>query len=151
MRTYDIEARATSTAAPHIVFEVIAATEQWPNWAIQDEATLEHEGAETRQGVGAVRRFRTGKYVLRERVVEYQPPKRFAYELLSGMPVKGYRAEVTLEPTADGGTAIRWHSAFRPKIPGTGSMIRRRLATIIQGTTDRLAAHSAALDAKREG
>jgi len=150
MRTYDIEARSTSAAAPDTVFEVIAATEQWPNWAIQDEATLEHEGAENRQGVGAIRRFRTGKYVLRERVVEYQPPRRFVYELLSGMPVKGYRGEVTLEPTADGGTAIRWHSTFRPKIPGTGSMIRGRLAAIIQGTIDRLAAHAAALDAKRE-
>jgi uncharacterized protein YndB with AHSA1/START domain len=146
MRTYDIAANATTAAAPATVFDIIADTERWPSWALQDEASLESEGREVRQGVGAVRRMRTGRYLLREQVVEYEPGRRFGYVLLSGLPVKDYRADVTLEPAA-AGTSIRWHSTFRAKIPGTGSMVRRRLQDIIQDTTDKLAAYAAAVEA----
>jgi hypothetical protein len=40
-----------------------------------------------------------------------------AYELLSGLPIRDYRAGVTLAPAAEGGTAIRWRSSFRPGFP----------------------------------
>jgi hypothetical protein len=52
---------------------------------------------------------------------------RFAYEFLSGLPVRDYRAEVTLTPASDAGTHIRWRSRFAPKIPGTGWLLRRQL------------------------
>jgi hypothetical protein len=65
--------------------------------------------------------------------------------LRSGLPVRGYRADVDLEPDGQG-TAIRSRSSFDPKLPGTGWLIRRRLARITERFVRGLAAHAAALD-----
>jgi hypothetical protein len=75
----------------------------------------------------------------RERVTVLEPPSRFGYELLSGLPIRDYRAEVTLAPAADGGTDIRWRSTFAALIPGTGWMMRRRLGRFIAETAQGLA------------
>jgi Polyketide cyclase / dehydrase and lipid transport len=55
--------------------------------------------------------------------VEYEPTHRFSYVLRSGMPVREYRADVTL--TASGsGTDIVWRGKFIPSVPGTGPLLR---------------------------
>jgi hypothetical protein len=59
--------------------------------------------------------------------------------------MRGYRADVDLEPK-DGGTAIRWHSTFTAKWPGTGGLLRRGLGRFIQQCVDGLAAHAAQVD-----
>jgi len=46
---------------------------------------------------------------------------------------------VTLTPTAEGGTTIRGRSSFRAKLPGTGWLVRRRLAQFIAETAEGLA------------
>jgi hypothetical protein len=61
------------------------------------------------------------------------------YEFVSGLPIRDYRAEVTLSPAADGGTAIRWRSSFRAKLPVTGWLVRRRLTQFIAETAEGLA------------
>ncbi len=81
---------------------------------------------------------------MREEVVELRPDRRFSYVLLSGLPVRGYRADVDLEPTTEG-TLIRWRASFDPTIPGTGWLIRRRLAGITQRFVRGLAERAAAL------
>jgi hypothetical protein len=70
------------------------------------------------------------------------------YALRSGLPVRGYRADVDLEPNGQG-TAIRSRSSFDPKWPGTGWLIRRRLSGITDGFVRGLAAHAAAVDEDR--
>jgi hypothetical protein len=77
-------------------------------------------------------------------VVEVVPGRRFSYALLSGLPLRGYRANVDLTP-ADGGTTIHWRSSFTPKVPGTGWIFRWALGTFIQRCVDGLAAHAATL------
>jgi len=115
------------------VWALLADARSWPQWTPFDEATVE-EG----QGLGELRRFRTGRRTTRERVSGFEPPQRLTYELVSGIPIRDYRAEVTLTP--DGaGTAIRWHSHFRAKIPGTGGIARRQLQRFIEQTAEGLA------------
>ena len=46
------------------------------------------------------------------------------YELLEGMRVRGYKAEVTLEPTAQGGTVVRWRSTYERAGPVTALLLR---------------------------
>ena len=65
--------------------------------------------------------------------------RRFAYTHASSLPVRDYRGEIDLTPTA-GGTEIRWVSTFLPKIPGTGALMRRGLDGFIAAMTDGLAA-----------
>ena len=130
----EIDKRAISAAPPERVWELLADGRTWATWAPFDESTVE-EGA----GVGELRRYRAGRRTTRERVTALEPPRRLAYELVSGIPIRDYRAEVTLHPVEGGGTEIHWHSTFRAKIPGTGWFAQRRLARFIEQTATGLA------------
>src|SRR5919197_1150996 len=68
-----------------------------------------------------------------------EPPRRFVYEFLSGLPIRDYRAEVTLDPGPEGATTVRWHSTFRAKVPGTGWAMRWSLKRFIAETAEGLA------------
>lgn len=130
----EIDVQARSAAPAERVWALLADVTTWPRWASFDDAQVE-----SGDGVGEVRRFRAGRVTTRERVIGLDPPRRYAYEFLSGLPIREYRAEVTLSPGSDGGTVIRWRSSFRPKLPGTGWLVRRRLAQFIDQTADGLA------------
>jgi hypothetical protein len=135
-----IHVEERSAAAPAAVFALLARTEGWPEWSSMSKGELEEPapGSEP-EGVGALRRFTTGRRVSRERVVVFDPDRQLSYELLSGLPLGGYRADVTLAPTDDGGTLITWHSTFRPARRATGWLYRAALGRFIARTARQLA------------
>jgi hypothetical protein len=105
-----------------------------------DETTLERPApGPDPDGVGAIRRFRTGRTTSREEVLEFEPDRHLAYTLLSGLPLKDYRATVDLRPDGTG-TAITWRSTFRPKFPGTGWIYRLALGKFLERLIASLAA-----------
>lgn len=65
-------------------------------------------------GVKAVR-FRYPVSV--EEILDVEPGKRLAYTVLRGIPVRNYRAEVTLTASPDG-TLIRWGASWDRTIMG---------------------------------
>src|SRR4051812_45787911 len=134
---------AWSSAAPEAVYRLMRDGSTWPVWSPIGSFRLEREGNRGGESVGAIRVFTTGRAKSVEEIVELQPDRRLSYILLSGLPIREYRADVDLEPR-DGGTAIQWRSTFRPKIPGTGWLIRRALGKFIKRCVDGLAAHAAA-------
>ncbi|HZR12815.1 MAG TPA: SRPBCC family protein [Acidimicrobiia bacterium] len=144
MAHQDIDVRAESSAPPEDVFALLADGATWPVWSPIGSFQLEEPARGGGEGVGAIRVFRTGRTTSRERVVEVVPDRRFSYALLSGIPIRDYRADVDLTRTPSGGTAIRWHSTFTAKIPGTGGMIRRKLHAFIGECVRGLAQHAAA-------
>jgi uncharacterized protein YndB with AHSA1/START domain len=148
---YSISVHVESRAAPDRVWALLADTASWADWAPFDEAELESEGGDEREGVGAVRRFRSGRRTTRERVVAFVAPERFAYELISGVPVSDYGAEVTLEPSEGGGTSISWESQFRGKFPVPGALVRRSLEGFIRETAEGLARAAEAQRADQPG
>jgi hypothetical protein len=136
-----VDARARTTASPATVHALLRDGATWPEWGAVDTFALEQAGPDGGESVGAIRQFRTGRrYRMREQIVEIVPDRRFSYALLSGLALRGYRADVDLTPV-DGGTDIRWHSTFRAKVPGTGWIYRRALqrATerFVQGLAER--------------
>jgi len=133
-----IERTATSTADPPAVYALLADSSTWPDWSPLGTFALIEPGDGSPEGVGAVRLFVTGRHKSRERVVERRPGEAFAYVLEEGLPLRDYRADVTLTP-ADAGTLIRWRSTFRAKVPGTGWLYRRELGKFIGRTVDGLA------------
>jgi len=133
-----IERTATSTADPPAVYALLADGSTWPDWSPLGTFALIEPGDGSPEGVGAVRLFVTGRHKSRERVVERRPGEAFAYVLEEGLPLRDYRADVTLTP-ADAGTLIRWRSTFRAKVPGTGWLYRRELGKFIGRTVDGLA------------
>lgn len=141
-----IDKTAETTASPATVFDLLRRGSTWPEWSKLDRFELESEGVEGGESVGAVRVFQTGRTTSRERVIAVESDERFGYALLSGLPLRDYQAFVTLTPTATG-TAIRWRSTFRPKVPGTGRLYRLVLGRFIQGMVHDLAAHAASVRA----
>jgi hypothetical protein len=147
MSTRHIRVNARSAAAPAAVFALVRDGATWPRVSELGSFELAEPAPDGTEGVGALRVFRTrtlGRtYVSRERIVELEPDRRFAYELASGLSLRGYRAEIDLEPLEDRGTELRMHSSFSAKVPGTGWVYQRRLADLLRGLAEGLAAAAA--------
>jgi len=142
MRDQVIDVHAWTAASPAEVYRLLRSGATWPTWSPIDAFTLEREGHDGGESLGAVRVFHTGRATSHEEIVELQPDRRFSYALQHGLPIRDYRADVDLE-ARDGGTAIHWHSRFRAALPGTGPLFRIALGRFIQRCADGLAAHAA--------
>lgn len=124
MARQEIDVRETTQADPPAVWRLLGDSSTWPSWTPIDSFELERAGGSN--GVGEVRAFKTGRVRVREEIVERQTERRLSYKLLSGLAVRDYRADIDLTP-GPAGTAIRWHTTFEAKIPGTGWLYRRAL------------------------
>lgn len=123
---------ARSAAPRERVFALLADATSWPRWAgpLIVRGWFEREGDPPPGGVGAIRRLGLGAASSREEIVVYEPPARLEYTILSGLPVRGYRATVQL--SRDGaGTRIDWSGRFEPLLPGTGGLLQRFLVGMI--------------------
>ncbi len=141
-----VDASARTTASPEQVYALVRDGATWPEWSTLDSFELERPGETEHEGLGAIRVFRTKRFpkpvVSREEIVELVPNRRLGYVLLSGLAVRDYRAFVDVEPDGEG-TRIRWHSSFRPVVPGTGGLYRRALQKIMEKSVRGLADHAA--------
>jgi hypothetical protein len=113
------------------VFAVIADASRYHEWTFMRRSWLDEEGRPPPDGVGALRRFGTFPVFSREEVVAFQPPRRLAYVLRSGMPVRAYRATVDLTPRGTG-TDISWRGELEP-FPGTGFLMARVVGRMLRG------------------
>ena len=136
-----VEVHADSKASPDAVWQLLADVTTWPSWSSFDEASYEREGDTDRHGLGAIRRLRIKKLRSREHVLAFDPPRHFAYDYEGSLPLKNYRGDVTLTPSADGsgGTRITWHSEFDTKIPGIGWGMRRSMKKVLTDLSAQLA------------
>jgi uncharacterized protein YndB with AHSA1/START domain len=140
MKIHRIAADATSEAGPDAVWALLSDRSTWPSWSPLGAHTGERPGADgTPDGLGGIAQFVTGRTRVREEIVELEPPRRLSYALLSGLPLRDYRAVVELTP-AGGGTRIRWSATFTPQRPGTGWLYGLVLARIFRGMVTGLAA-----------
>ena len=116
-----ISGEATSSAPPAAVWRLLADVGEWPRWGSWSKSGVEGGGE---QRLGAVRTLTRWPFNLREEITAWEPERRMDYTLLSGMNVKGYRASVTLSPTDDGGTLVRWDSQYDKADPVTALILR---------------------------
>jgi uncharacterized protein YndB with AHSA1/START domain len=98
-----IEASSVINRPVSDVWNLVADTSTWPKWA-----PVYLEVVQTSTGpidVGATFHSRhPSNRTLDEKLVEYDPHRRFAFEFISG-PIKGSRETYTMEETADEGKA----------------------------------------------
>ncbi len=134
----EIDIRTTTDADPATVWRLLGDSATWPAWTPIE--TFERVRAGGPDGVGEIRTFTTGRVTVREEIVERRTERRLSYELLGGLAVRGYRADIDLTRGPGGhGTEIRWHTTFTAKLPGSGWLYRRGLRRATQQFVDGLA------------
>jgi len=128
---------ATTSAPVDEVWPLVGRARHWSDWSFLTRSVLEREGSPDIDGVGAVRHFTRYGVGSREEVVAWDPPYHLAYRILSGFPVRNYRADVTLAVEGTG-TRIDWSGTFDPKWPGTGRLLDVVLPAMMQRFADAL-------------
>jgi uncharacterized protein YndB with AHSA1/START domain len=117
----NIEVVATTSGSPAAVWALLADASRWASWGSWSKVEVEGGG---RQGPGSVRVLVRAPFRVRERITEWMPRERMAYELIDGMHVRGYKATVTLQETPEGGAVVRWRSTYDRADPFTALVLR---------------------------
>ena len=121
------------------VWEAISDHRGLDQWLIPGaKITLEPEGQDDPNGVGAVRVIRAAGVDVAERIVEFVPQERFSYTLLRGAPITNHLGEVRLEDHPKG-TTVRWSIRFDATLPGTGAILSAGIRVFIGMGLRRLA------------
>lgn len=104
-----------STGSPQRVFDVLADIPNWSKWGgpLIMRSWVERPGDPPPGGVGAIRALGTKHVGSREEIAAYDPPRHLAYTILSGAPVRNYRADVTIAPDGTG-SRITWEGSYQP-------------------------------------
>lgn len=103
-------------APPEVVFDVLTDHRRYPEITPLRKAELEREGEPAPNGLGAIRVLTVAGPPMREEVIAYEPPFRFAYKILSGLPVRDHVGTVELQPN-DGGSEVTYALKTTPTIP----------------------------------
>ena len=106
-------------APPETVFDVLTDHRLYARITPLRKSVLEREGEPAPNGVGAIRVLGAVGPPLREEVIAYQPPSRFAYKLLSGAPVRDHVGTVELSPEGEG-TRMVYAVRTVPTLPLVG-------------------------------
>jgi uncharacterized protein YndB with AHSA1/START domain len=134
-----IEIRAEVPAPREEVWKLLTDYEGWPEWSDLAEVVVRHPGDPAPGGLGAIRVIRSRGLALQEEVTSFEPPARTTYTLTEGLPVRDYQGEVRLS-ASPAGTELLWSVTFRPRIPGTGWLLRRLVEASLRALIDALRA-----------
>jgi len=129
-----------SAGSPQRVWELLADGAGWSQWAgpMIVRSWWEREGEPAPGGVGAIRALGLPRLGSREQIVAFDPPTHLAYTILSGAPVRGYRADVDVEPDG-GGTRIRWRGTYTPTATWAAPLIHLVLTRAVRSIGRHLA------------
>lgn len=126
-------------ASPQTVFALLSDSSTYPKWGPVSGYEMERPGFTAPHGVGEIRVLSNlGIFRVREEIVELVPNRLMAYTLLSGLPMRDYRGETTLEALANGGTRFTWKSSFLA-VNGNGWFMKPFMAWVLATMTAALA------------
>ena len=132
MSQLHVEAEQTARATPGAVWALVSDVNRYPEWGPWSAAGYQRPGDDSPRGPGAVQWLRSARRAyLRhpktiEKILEVEENHRLVYTVIGGIPVRNYRAEVTLTPVADG-TRIRWAATWDTTLGGR--LVERGLRT----------------------
>lgn len=118
MRKLQVEAKGTSSASPDVVWALLTDANSYPRWGPWNDGGYARRVTEPSRK-GSVQWFRYGRRTVSvEEILEVEAPRRLVYTVVQGIPVKDYRAEVTLTSTSSDGTLIRWAATWDSTVMG---------------------------------
>jgi uncharacterized protein YndB with AHSA1/START domain len=136
-----VRAEATTRATPETLWTLLADATSYAQWGPWNDSGWEHPNA---KGRDARRYLRYGRTTTVERILDLEQNRRLVYNVERGIPVRNYRAEVTLTPTADG-TRVAWSAEWDKTL--LGRVVQRKLRTLYPEVMTRLVAAAEAADA----
>lgn len=117
------EAERVTHATPEALWALLSDVTRYPEWGPWSAAGYRQPGDDSPRGPGAVQWLRSsrrayGRYVTSvERILVAEEARHLAYTVIGGIPVRNYRADVTLTPVA-GGTKVRWAASWDATLRG---------------------------------
>jgi hypothetical protein len=99
-------------------------------WSGFDPVTLTRTGAPDRNGYGAERRMQGPTGSVSEQVVAWDPGRGYRYRVIRGSPFVCHQGEVSLS-SAGRETELTWTIRFRPRVPGSGALLRALLGRLL--------------------
>jgi hypothetical protein len=125
-------------APPEIVFDVLTDHRRYTEITSLRKAELEREGEPAPNGLGAIRVLTVAGPPMREEVIAYERPHRFAYKILSGLPVRDHVGTVEMQPSGDG-TEIVYAVKTTPTLPLGGlvfmPVLKKAIRDLIGGVS----------------
>ena len=126
MAQLHVEAEGVAQAAPAIVWELVANADRYHQWGPWSASGYQSPGDHA-DGPGVIVTGRFSAIAALEKVLDAEKGRRLTYTVVKGIPVRNYRAEVTLTPQGEG-THIRWSASWDRTLPGR--IVHRRLRAI---------------------
>ena len=142
MNRLEVSAERTARATPEAVWALVSDATRYPEWGPWRAAEYRRPGEASPRGPGAVRWLQSSRrYFLRypvsvEKILQVEEGQLLVYTVIGGIPVRNYRAEVTLAPTGDG-THIRWAGSM--DATARGHLVWRGLRTLYPQIVEALA------------
>ena len=128
MRQLSVEANGVTDAQPEVVWSLVADANSYSSWGPWNDGGYE-PAADGPSRKGSVQWFRYSRLTTSvEEILEADEPRRLVYTVVRGIPVRNYRAEVTLTPMAPKGTSVRWTATWDATF--MGRMVHRRLQQV---------------------
>jgi uncharacterized protein YndB with AHSA1/START domain len=128
-------------APPELVFDVFTDHRRYAEITPVRRSLLERQGEPAPNGVGAIRALHSVGPPLREEVIAYERPRRFAYRVLSGIPVRDHVGTVELTPEGEGTKVVYAIRTF-PTLPLVGAVIVAVTRLAVQRLLDDVTAES---------
>lgn len=128
MKQLRVEANGTADADLEAVWSLVSDANSFCRWGPWNDSGYDppSEGP-SRQG--SIQWFQFGRRTKSvEKVLEVEAPRRLVYTVIRGIPVKNYRAEMTLNPTDTNGTSIRWTATWDKTF--MGKIVHRKLQQV---------------------
>lgn len=132
-----VEAEGVARATPEAVWELVSNASRYCEWGPWSASGYDSPGDPAADGTGAIRWMRYGRTTTVERVLEAEKARRLVYTVLRGIPVRNYRAEVTLRPAGEG-THVHWSAEWDRTL--AGRIVHRKLSTLYPEIVGRLVA-----------
>jgi uncharacterized protein YndB with AHSA1/START domain len=124
MDKLEVAAEGEARVNPEVVWALVNDPDAYAKWGPWDDGGYEDRTSESADGVGSIRWYRSGRTTSVEKILEVDDGRRLVYTVVKGIPVRNYRAEVTLTPT-DVGTRVRWAATWDKTM--TGRIVQRAL------------------------
>jgi uncharacterized protein YndB with AHSA1/START domain len=132
-----VEAEGVARATPETVWELVSNANRYYQWGPWSASGYDSPDDPAADGTGAIRWMRYGRTTTVERVLEAEKARRLVYTVVKGIPVRNYRAEVTLRPVSEG-THVHWSADWDRTLGGR--FVHLRLRTLYPEVVARLSA-----------